>query len=230
MIPGDQSATVRRLKMLVVALILSNLATGIFAFYFLRQIDTKYSVLIAEAVPSLNELQTLTAASMDAMRSTNPSLFGDSAESRAEMAERARAALERDNDLRASALKREWFFIDAGARQNFQDAGEAFSQTAAEVVRLLGTGKKPEASKQREQLLRPAFERYVAATTKAADVLRAESLRTSDKLTARTGNMSNMLLGLASWPVILFCMLLLVTALFVIAVLLKVFCIGEEAT
>jgi hypothetical protein len=225
----DQTSILRQLKILVIVLILSNIGLGIFGFYFLRTIDRKYSTLIALAVPTLNDMQTLTMFIGDAMRSTNPTLFGDNPQSRAEMSQRAHTALERDRDLRNSILKREWLPRDAEERLNFQNAGDAFSRTAAEVVGLFESGESAEASRQREQSLRPAFNRYVTATTKAADVLEDESLRTSDILTASTVSTSKIMLGLASWPVIILCGFLLITALFVIGVLLKVLFSGREA-
>jgi hypothetical protein len=226
---GDQTLTLRRLKVLVVVLILSNIALGIYGFYFLRAIDRKYSDLIDRAVPTLNDMQTLTMFIGDAMRSTNPTLFGDNPQSRAEMSQRARTALERERDLRNSILKREWLSRDAEERLNFQNAGDTFSQTAAEVISLFESGESAEASRQREQSLRPAFNRYVTATTKAADVLEAESLRTSDILTASTVSTSKIMLGLASWPLMALGAVLLVTAVFIILVLLNVFFRHKEA-
>ena len=43
------------------------------------------------------------------------------------------------------------------------------------------------------------------------------------------GNISNVMLGLASWPVMVLCLFLLITALFVIVVLVKVFLSPSES-
>jgi len=174
-------------------------------------------------------MQTLTMFSGDAMHSTNPTLFGNDPQSRAEMSQRARTALERDRELRNSILKREWLSRDTEEWLNFQNTGEAFSRGAAEVIGLLESGESAEATRQREQSLRPAFHRYVMSIDKAADVLEAESLRTSDMLTASTVSISKMMLGLASWPLIALGGFLLMTALFIIVVLLNVFFRRKEA-
>ena len=145
------------------------------------------------------------------------------------MLQRARVAIERDRDLRNRALKREWLSTETDERLNLEAAGETFSQAATEIVSLLESGDRAEAGRQREQSLRPAFDRYVTATTRAADMLKAQSLRTSGTLTANTGNVSNMMLGLASWPVIILCAFLLITAVFVMVILLKVFVFKQEA-
>src|SRR6266550_34403 len=90
----DGASTVRQLKILVYVLVLSNIALGALGFYFLRTIDRKYSSLIDQMVPTLNDLQTLTAVSVGAMRSTNSTLFAESPQSRAGMVHSARLALE----------------------------------------------------------------------------------------------------------------------------------------
>jgi hypothetical protein len=227
--PDNELSILRQLKILVVVLVLSNIALGFLGFYFLRALDRKYSRLIDQTVPTLHQLHTLTAASVDAMRRTNPILLGDSPQSRTEMLQRARAAIERDRDLRNRALKRERLSTGSDEWLDLETAGETFSGAATEIVNLFESGDRAEASRQREQSLRPAFDRYVAATTRTADMLKAQSLRTSGTLTAKTGNVSNMMLGLASWPVIILCAFLLITAVFVMVILLKVFVFKQEA-
>ena len=145
------------------------------------------------------------------------------------MLQRARIAIERDRDLRNRALKREWPSMDTDERSNLETAGETFSRAAMQVVTLFESGDRAEANRQREQSLRPAFDRYVGATTRAAEVLKTQSLRTRATLSRKTGSVSSMMLGLASWPVIVLFAFLLITAVFVIVVLLKVFFFKQEA-
>ena len=49
----DQSSTVRTLKLLLMMLVFSNVALGVFSFYLLRSMDRRYSDLIEHAVPLL---------------------------------------------------------------------------------------------------------------------------------------------------------------------------------
>ncbi|MEY2486346.1 MAG: hypothetical protein QOH39_1994 [Verrucomicrobiota bacterium] len=227
--PDNYASTLRQLKVLAVALIVSNIALGVFGVYVLRKLDRNYSALITQTVPSLNELQTLTAVSMEAMRTTNPTLFRASPRDRAEPLTRAHLALERDRDLRQHALQREWLVLNVDERRNFEESGDAFTQKASDVIKLLESGDNAGANRLREESLRPAFNRYVTATTKTADVLEAQSLRTSGQLTAQAGSMSHMLLGLAGWPVIIAMLFLMIAILFIMGVLLKVFFSGREA-
>jgi hypothetical protein len=223
----DTKSVVRQLKILVVVLILSNIALGAFGIFFLRSIDQKYSALIDQSVPTLHALQNLTVRASEAMRSTNPVLLTESKMSPAEVANGARAAVEQGGELRDRLLRQDGI----GASQegvNVRDTGEKFDRAAAEVIILLEANNAAEATKTRESVLRPAFNNYVAAATKAAELLRSESLTTSKSLSLHTGNLSKVMLGLAGWPIMILGTFLLFTALFVIAVLIKVTLFKEE--
>jgi hypothetical protein len=60
-------------------------------------------------------------------------------------------------------------------------------------------------------------------------VLEAQSLKTSDLFTEKTVSLSRIMLALGSWPVVMMGIFLIVTAVFIIAVLLKVFIFREES-
>jgi hypothetical protein len=184
----------------------------------LRTIDRKYSTLIDQTVPTLNELQTLTAVSMAAMHNTSPTLFDTSPEG----IQHAHGAIESDRALRGKALERKWLALKPNERKEFRDAGDAFTRGALEVVALIESGRSPEANQLREQSLRPVFHRYVESTTKTADILEADSLKMSDTLTEKTGNFSHVMLGIGGWPVVIVGLFFLTVIVFVAAVLLRV--------
>lgn len=214
----DQSATVRQLKLLVIVLVLSNIGLGLFAFFLLRTIDRQYSDLIGRSVPVLNGLQTLTATSMQAMRATNPLLFEGAGGQRPQRVQEAAVAFAADRDARKALLTSEWAAAEA-ERAQLQGAGEGFTQLGSELLAHLAAGRMAEAARLREVRLRPAFDRYVAIASKAADVLEAESRRLNDTVSAKTGSMSTVVLGVASWPLVVLVALLLLTALFVVVLM-----------
>jgi hypothetical protein len=220
--PESQKTALRQLKILVVILIVSNIGLGLFGIYVLRSVDRKYSALIHQTVPPINELQTLTAWSVDAMRSTNPSLFQPSPNGSSRPVQQAQNMIERDRELRTRALQREWLGLKPGERQDLLEAGDAFTRESLEVLHLFETGHNAEAGQRRETVLRPAFDRYVASMTKTADVLEAESLRTSGRLTEQTGSISHIVLGLASWPFMIVGLFFLAVIIFVLGVLVRV--------
>jgi hypothetical protein len=220
--PESQNAALRQLKILVVILIVSNIVLGLFGVYVLRSVDRKYSALIHETVTPLNELQTLTAWSVDAMRSTNPNLFQTSTNMSSQSVQQAQTMIERDRDLRTRALQREWLGLKPSERTALHETGDAFTRESLEVLHILETGRTAEATQRRDTSLRPAFDRYVASVTRTADALEASSLRTNGELTERTGSMSHMLLGMASWPFMIVGLFFLAVILFVIGVLVRV--------
>jgi hypothetical protein len=218
--PNEHAASLRNLKLLVILLAASNILIGAFSVYLLRKVDDRYSELINRSVPVLNDMQTATALAMEAMRGTNPNLFTGTPEERARQSQRGRTALQRDRDLRASLLSRDWLTKDAPERIEFQKAGEEFTRLATSVSEAFDAGKNDVANQLREDALRPAFERYVAALTKVADELQAHSMKTSDALTAKTNTLSAVVMSVASWPVLVLVLLLLVTAVFVIVMMI----------
>jgi Four helix bundle sensory module for signal transduction len=228
--PKHDESMLRQLKVMVVVLVLSNIALGAFSFYFLRAIDRKYSDLIDRTVPTLSDMQTLAAVSMDAMRSTNPILFSDTTQSRTDGAQQAHTALQRDRELRENILKRKWLSAETPERKDFRDAGENFTRLANDVIGLLEAGQSTDARERREKSLRPAFNHYVTSMKEAADALGEQSLKTSDLFTANTVKISKVMLGLGSWPVVIMGVFLTITAVFIIVVLLKTLVFRDEAT
>jgi hypothetical protein len=220
--PESQHAALRQLKILVVVLIVSNVGLGIFSVYLLRAVDRKYSVLISETVPSINELQTLTAWSVDAMRGTNPILFQEPAGDAAATAQHSRSAIEHERDLRSHALQREWLVLKPAERKEMETTGETFTRESLAVLQLFEGGRKAEAVQKRDSTLRPAFDRYLRCLTKSADLLEVEGLRTSGNLTQQTGSLSHMMLGVATWPVMVVGLFFLVAMIYIVGVLFKV--------
>jgi hypothetical protein len=215
----DQSATIRRLKRLVIALVLSNVGLGIFSFYLLRTTDRSYTQLISDSIPLMNALQTLTAESVDVMGTSMPALFDAPSADRTAIAQRSRVAFERERDTRVALLKNTLLTRLSAAHTELRATGERFTDTGVKVAALFGAGKTEEAKRLREQALRPAFDAYVDAATKAVDLLEAESLRVSNAITSKTGSFSTAVLGIGSWPIVLLVGLLLLTAVFVIVLM-----------
>jgi hypothetical protein len=215
----DSARSLRQMKLVVAILIASNLGLGVFSFFLLRKIDRQYSSLIVHSVPVLNDLQTLTAASIDAMRLTNPDLFTPPVGPKKDLPARARAALEKDRAVRARILTQEWLASGGKERATLEQAGSEFSRLSEKALGLLLEAKLEEADRYRETTLRPVFERYITAVTTAADSLNTESARMNEELSGRVGGSTLWILGLASWPMLLTGALLLFVAVFVLVLM-----------
>lgn len=213
------SSPTRGLKILVIALVISNLGLGAFSFYLLRTLDARYSHLVEQSVPVLNDLQTLSARSVDVMRRTGATLLEAPLERHGELVQAGKRSLQLDRGLRLSLLKGEWP-ATAQAKEVLGRMGDSFDTIAAEVLRLVETKQIDAAKRYRDATLRPAFDEYLDTITQVADGLETESLRINGDYSVNSGAMARIVLGVGSWPVILLVGLLTVTALFVLALML----------
>src|SRR5882757_9818254 len=106
--PSDQAATLRNLKVLVVLLVVSNIFVGVLGVYLLRLVDRRYSDLVTHTVPVLNDLQTLTAKSVAAMRGTNPVFFETAGTGLESAIRHSQSELDDDRGLRNRLLGVDW--------------------------------------------------------------------------------------------------------------------------
>lgn len=225
---GHQTSSVRTLKVLVAVLVVSNLLTGLLSVYVLRKVDERYSHLITQSAPVLNDLQTLTASATWAMRRTDPFFFGPQPEKIAAATKSAQGAIDDDKNLRSALMKKEWIPSTESKREEVASAGQEFTVLAGKVVSLYSSRREAEAVRVRESELRPAFERYQAVTTQVADVLLDETTRLSEDFSSETRFSSRLMLSIASWPVLLGAALLLATLVFVVSLLI-LFRVRESA-
>jgi hypothetical protein len=213
--------TIRRLKAVIVALLVSNIALGALSFYLLRDTDRRYSELIENNMPLLNDLQTLTARSVVAMRVTGSGLLeAASGEPRNQAARYARSARDDEAALRTKLLARPWTNITTTSKAEFQRASETFATGVDRVITLALDNKISEATQLRETTLRPAFEKYQSTITRLADAVELGSRRASNALSEKTGSASTLVLGLAGWPILITLGLIAITAIFVLALML----------
>ncbi len=54
---------------------------------------------------------------------------------------------------------------------------DAFTRAASDFLQEMAASPNPETARQREVVVRPAFQSYVIATTKLSDALEADSLQ-----------------------------------------------------
>jgi hypothetical protein len=216
------------LKVLVAVLVVSNLFTGILSVYLLCTLDHRYHDLIVQSAPVLNDLQTATATAAGAMRRTDPVFFGPTEDKITSGVKAALVAIEEDQSVRLSLMNKPWLPSSTGERGKVAAAGQEFTRLAGKVVSLFSSGRKDEAVSVRETELRPVFERYQVVTTDVADRLLDETTRLSENYSSESKFSSQVMLSVASWPVLLGAALLLATLVFVVS-LLVLFRVRESA-
>jgi hypothetical protein len=224
-----ESPFVRRLKLLVALLLLSNIALGGFGFYFLHTINRRYSELIDRTLPTLTDLRSLAAETTQAMRKTNPSVFVQPKEDRSKLLAQGRLALETDRNARENLLRRDSVVGSQDDQSAMRAAGDAFDKTAAGVLNLIEANRMDEAERARDQSLRGSYDRYLEKTTEAANRVESSSLKASDNLSSQTSQLSKVMLGLGGWPLLIPVILLLSTLVFVILLALNVYSFKRKA-
>lgn len=177
--------------------------------------DRRYSELIGHAVPLLSDLQEVTVKATEAMRATDPMLFGTVAEQRDMAVGRARIRIESERALREKVLGDEWPAALTSGKDEFRQTGQEFAKRSGELLALYAAGNPAEAARLRETVLRPVFERYLGQATKSSDYVENSSLSLSGDYSAKIGTSSKWILGLSSWPILVVIALLVATAVFI---------------
>lgn len=207
------SASLRNLKLLLLVLLVSNVGLGLLSFFLIRSVDRRYTELLGRTIPLLNDLQTLTAKSVNAMRVTNPDgaerTLGDPA-----TLARLHKTVGDDRALREKILSRPWPADLISGRNEIARAGGQFTQWCVETLDLQGKGERAASLKIRDERLRPAFEDYLNTLTKVADSVEANSGKESEQFSGTTGSFSRIVLGIGIWPVVAVGALLILTAVF----------------
>ncbi len=217
---NDQAPTLRNLKVLVALLVVSNILVGVLGGYLLRAVDKRYSDLLDRSVPALNDLRELMTDTVAAMHSTNPRNFsGPDANTPA-------ALLGIQVSLRTAEKFRKELFETGNLKEEpkeqaaLRQTGDDFSAAVTEVMEAYAAGKRADAVRIREEKLLPCFDRHMAAIGRAADAVESVSLGVSKDFTDRTNRLTRIVVGVASWPVIMLFALLVLTAGFVIAMMI----------
>ncbi len=218
--PNDQASTLRNLKLLVILLAASNILVGAISVYLLRAVDTRYSELIERTVPALNDLRELMTDTITTMRSTNPILLEKPGANRPGLMEAMHAALTTEQKFRTDLLTGAGLTHQPVDRSSLQKAGEAWENEVIGIIQLYPVSSAAEIAHERETKLRPAFEDYMGAIAKASDSVESIGLTSNKDFTAKTNTLSTIVLGVASWPVLLLLALLLLTVVFVIAMMI----------
>jgi len=193
----------KRMKIAVVFLLLSNLATGILSIYLLGEVDGRYSELIGRSVPALSDVRRLMAGTVTAMRTTHPSNFqGASARDWAKALDHVRKALATERNLRADVVRKHGPGFAAQDIDAIVKSGEEFDGTVDEAIRLYSSAGVAEVERVRDEQLLPAFDRHVAALGRTADAIEAQSLTANSDYTIATRRLAPVVLGVAGWPLI----------------------------
>lgn len=214
--------TLRRLKLLAGVLVLSNFLLGAFSFYLIRRTDRDYSLLIDENVPALYQSRHVGQQAGIAYRAMISALLTKDPATCAVQLDRARAALRRGDELRAALLKLDLLRTRPDLAAEYQQTAEDFNLAAKELLPRITPEDTVDAERDRIQHLQDLYERMIAVNEKLATVAASDTQTGNDGYTAQSQLRSELMLGLASWPLLVAALIVGLT-LVILVVMLVVF-------
>jgi hypothetical protein len=220
-------AVIKRLKLLIVILVLSNLTVGALSFHFLRKVDADYSELIDRSLPTMSHLRGMTTESSLVHRSLTFALSAQRSERRDTYVKTAEDALKRGNQLVAETLP--VLRTDLGAEQaeRLQKADATYRASGMAVVELLREGNPTEAGVKIRDL-RLALDEFMNVVAKLSDNFEQHSQDQNDIVSAEIRTQGTIVLGLGGWPLALLAVLGLVIAVVLILMIILTHRLGSQ--
>ncbi len=193
----------RRLRLLVAVLVLSNCALGVFSVFLLRKLDHDYSGLIDQTLPLMSQLRAAGRENTDAYRALVAGLVETDPALCAEAATRARQALSRGRAARIRVAQSPVLRQKPGLLNEMEEAGAGFEAIAENLLPRLSADATPASERIRFELLEKALERSRAANRALQDYVEERSQALSDTISGEVRSRSALVLGVASWPLLM---------------------------
>jgi hypothetical protein len=226
----EQVVTLRRLKVLTIVLVLSNFLLGAFSVYLIRRTDRDYSLLIGESVPALYEGRHVGQQMGIVYRSIIAALIAkDPAVCAAQIA-RARQALTKGKELREQLLQLDMLQKNPSLARELEKAGEDFAQAASDLLPRITPDDTADSERDRLDHMQQLYERHIASLEQIATMAAGHAELSSEAYSDLSRSRSELVLGLASWPLVLAGLIVGLTVVIVL-IMLVVFrqaVIGDE--
>ena len=198
---ADVSIGVKRLKLLIGILVVSNLVLGVLSFRFLVTLDADYNELIDRSLPTINHLRGMTSESSVAHRSLTFALSAQQPERQAgylKTAEQALAKEERHIRDVTPVLDAE---LGAETVARLKKAHELYAARSSALMALLREGKPQEAG-DRVREMREALDAFMTTVANIADTFAQRSQDEGDLVSANVRKHGTIVLGLGGWPLV----------------------------
>jgi CHASE3 domain sensor protein len=196
---ADVSIGVKRLKLLIGVLVVSNLVLGVLSFRFLVALDADYNELIDRSLPTINHLRGMTSESSVTHRSLTFALSAQQPERQAgylKTAEQALAKEERHIRDVTPVLDAE---LGAETVARLKKAHDLYYTRSSALIALLRDGKRQEAG-DRVREMRDALDAFMITVADIADAFAQRSQDEGDLVSANVRKHGTIVLGLGGWP------------------------------
>ena len=196
-------AALRRLKLLMAVLVLSNCALGVFSVYLLNRLDRDYSVLIDETLPLMGGIRAVARAQTDAYRAIVAGAVARDPKLCAEAAQRARREIGRAHTARLQLAQSEILRQKPEALRELNGSGAELEAMADELIPKISTPDAGADEPARLPRLDAVLERCRGINRQLLEYVDARGQRINDDFSAGVRHRSALVLGLAGWPLLL---------------------------
>lgn len=227
-ISGNPPAVLGRLRIFVVILMVSNLLLGGLSVYLLRSLDDSYSNLIDRNFPLMNALRKLTKETISMQRQVLAALIATDQAGRADPLQKLEEARTRQAQYLSGLLRSDEFRAKPELSHALLLSAQAYESGVQKFRALLAADRHAEADQLRNEHLRPGVNHYLDVIDQAAAAVEDGSQRLNDDYSGKVRTHSTILLGLASWPLMIGLVLTVVVALIIGVLVLVYRQIGTE--
>ena len=226
--PTQALSSNRRLKFLVVILIVSNLLLGCVSAYLLRTVDRNYSVLIDRSFPRMNELRQLTKETVSMQRHVLAALVASDSVTREDSLQKLESTGARQKIHLKGLLRAEEILAKPELSKTLSQSAQVYETGIEAYLALMSAGRRDEADNLRKDLLRPSVNLYLDAIDQAAMTVEASGQALKDVYSTRAKAQGTILVGLASWPLVVGLVLAFLLAVIIGVLVLVYRRVGSE--
>lgn len=220
--------SVRRLKLLVGVLVLSNCVLGVFSVALLRKLDRDYSDLLDQTLPLIAQIRVVGRETTDVYRALVAGIVETDAKLCAESVRRAGEALDRTRTIRAQLMKAEVLKEKPELLKEMADATATYDEIARGIMAKLSPEMTPADQNASYNQLEQGLERCRKSTRRLQEFVDARSQAINDNMSAEVRSRSNLVLGVASWPLVIGVLIAVMVAVVLIGMFLILRRVGAD--
>ena len=219
-IGSSQPVNLRRLRMFVVILAISNVGLGLFSVLALKKVDQEYSFLIGSSVPLLNELRATDRDASKLYLAVIAGLVTRDPVKCENAIQQAGHYLENGNHDRTRVVVANLLRQNPALAAELQSSGEAYERSVRALLPRVTPENTADAERDRVEELQRVYNRYAAAMRNVSAFVTNSAEAASSNYSSETWHRSLLVLGFAGWPVMLAVAIVALTTTIMVVTLL----------
>ncbi len=211
--------TIRRLRLLVVALVVSNLVLGFLSAYLLRRLDRDYSELLDETWPTVQHVRTVGQESTNAYKQIVAGLAESDPARCAAYVKTIDATMARIRAGRVLVVQSELLAEQPPLLADYKTAAAEFDAGVAGIMPRLTPASTVESERGALDKFEASLDRVRTVNQKLLTFIETRSQSISGDFSAGVRQRSFLVLSVAAWPVLIAAIAVVSTLVVVLAML-----------